>query len=101
MRLDPSRQDFYAFFIATPYVLMGRYQDAIPLLKRHLALYPNQPWARFVLILAYTELGREQDARHEAAELKRINPQFSYMDISKDAAVNKRWENDLRNAGLK
>ena len=101
MRLDPSRQDFYAFFIATPYVLMGRYQDAIPLLKRHLALYPNQPWAHFVLILAYTELGREQDARHEAAELKRINPQFSYMDISKDAAVNKRWENDLRKAGLK
>jgi hypothetical protein len=54
-----------------------------------------------VLILAYTELGREQDARHEAVELKRINPQFSYMDISKDAAVNKRWENDLRKAGLK
>ena len=101
MRLDPSRQDFYAFFIATPYVLMGRYQDAIPLLKRHLALYPNQLGARFVLILAYTELAREQDARHEAAELKRINPQFSYMDISKDAAVNKRWENDLRKAGLK
>jgi len=100
MRLDPSRQDFYAFFIAAPYVLMGRYQEAIPLLKRHLAVYPNQPWAHVVLIIAYTELGREPDARHEAAELKRINPQFAYMDINKDAAVNKRWDNDLRKAGL-
>jgi hypothetical protein len=33
MRLDPSRQDLYAFFIATPYVLMGRDQDAIPYSK--------------------------------------------------------------------
>jgi tetratricopeptide (TPR) repeat protein len=28
MRLDPSRGDFYVYFIAAPYVLMGRYQDA-------------------------------------------------------------------------
>jgi adenylate cyclase len=76
MRLDPSRQDFYAYFIAAPYVEMGRYQDAIPLLKRHLAVYPNMAWAHAVLIVADIELGREQEARAEAVELNRISPHF-------------------------
>ncbi len=41
-----------------------------------------------------------QGSTMRAAELKRINPQFAYMDINKDAAVNKRCDNDLRKAGL-
>jgi predicted Zn-dependent protease len=52
MRLDPTRQDFYAFFVAAPLNLMGRYEEAIPLLKRHIAAYPNQPWAHAALIFA-------------------------------------------------
>ena len=101
MRLDPSRRDFYAYFIAGPYVLMGRYEDAIPLLKRHLSAYPNQPWAHASLILAYTELGRYQEARAEAVELKRISPEFlAHVGINKNAAVNKRFQNDLRRAGM-
>jgi adenylate cyclase len=102
MRLDPSQQDFYAYFIAPPYVEMGRCQDAIPLLKRHLAAYPNQPWAHAVLIVAYTELGREQEAQAEAVELNRISPHFlAYVGVNKDPAVNKRWADDLRKAGMK
>jgi len=100
MRLDPSRQDFYAYFIGQSYVDMGRYQEAIPLLKRHLAVFPDQPWAHVALIEAYSELGRDQEARAEAAELKRINPQFAYKDVNKDAARNARYEHDLRKAGL-
>jgi adenylate cyclase len=100
MRLDPSRQDFYAYFIGQTYVDMGHYQEAIPLLKRHLAVFPDQPWAHVALIEAYSELGRDQEARAEAAELKRINPQFAYKHINKDAARNARYEHDLRKAGL-
>ena len=47
-----------------------------------------------------SELGRDQEARAEAAELKRINPQFAYKDVNKDAARNARYEHDLRKAGL-
>lgn len=102
MRLDPSRQDFYAYFIAAPYVEMGRYQDAIPLLKRHLAAYPNQPWAHAVLIVAYTELGREQEAQGEAVELNRISPHFlAHVGVGRGPAQNKRWADDLRKAGMK
>ena len=101
MRLDPTRQDFYAFFVANPYVLMGRYEEAIPLLKRELAVRPNNPWAYAVLVVAYTELGRDGDARAAAAELMRINPDFVFGEPNKDAAVNKRWKTDLRKAGFK
>jgi adenylate cyclase len=102
MRLDPSRQDFYAYFVASPYVEMGRYQEAIPLLQRHIAVYPNMAWAHAVLIVAYIEIGRDQEARAEAAVLKRISPHFlDHADVGEDAALNRRWGNDLRKAGMK
>jgi adenylate cyclase len=100
-RLDPTHQDYYAFFVANPYVLMGRYEEAIPLLKRHLSVLPNNPWAYAVLVVAYTELGRDVDARAAAAELMRINPDFVWGETNKDAAVNKRYKNDLRKAGFR
>jgi adenylate cyclase len=101
MRLDPTHQDYYAFWAANPYVLMGRYEEAIPLLKRHLAVVPNNPWAYGDLVVAYTGLGRDADARAAAAELMRTNPDFVFGEPNKDAAVNKRYQNDLRKAGFK
>ena len=104
MRLDPTRQDFYAFFVAAAYTLMGRYQEAIPLLKRHIATYPNQQWAHASLIDAYMKLGRKQEARAEALELKRISPNFmAHVDagVFKDPASNKRMGDNLRKAGMK
>jgi len=101
MRLDPSRKDFYAYFIAAPYVEMGRYQEAIALLKRHLAVYPNMPWAHAMLIFAYMRSGHEQEARAEAVELNRISPGFlARARVNKDPAVNQRQIDDLRKAGM-
>src|ERR1700693_4859383 len=77
------------------------YQEAIPLLKKHIALYSGDPWAHVALIVSYTELGRDTEARAEAAELMRINPAFVYGNVNKDEAVDKRWQSDLRKAGLK
>ncbi|MBV8053862.1 MAG: hypothetical protein JO071_01330, partial [Deltaproteobacteria bacterium] len=103
MRLDPTRQDFYAFFVAAPYTGMRRYQDAISLLKRHLAVYPNMPWAHAMLIIDYMELGREQEARAEAVELKRISPHFMahvQAGVLRDPIGQRRMEDDLRKAGV-
>jgi len=106
MRLDPRNRDFYLHFEGWSYTQMGRYQEAIPILKRHLARYPNNWSAHSILVVDYTELGREDEARAEAAEILRISPHYSldrWMRISpqKDQAYLKRVIADLRKAGLK
>jgi adenylate cyclase len=103
MRLDPARHDRYAFEAGTAYGGMGRYQEAVSLLKQNVAAYPNNLVAHLLLASDYVELGRDHDAHAEAAEIMRISPHFAlaYMLTTKDEAVNKRWEGDLRKAGLK
>jgi tetratricopeptide (TPR) repeat protein len=103
MRLDPAQHDRYAFEAGTAYGGMGRYQEAVCLLKQNVAAYPNNLVAHLLLASNYVELGRDHDARAEAAEIMRISPHFAlaYMLTTKDEAVNKRWESDLRKAGLK
>jgi adenylate cyclase len=101
MRLDPIHQDFYAYFIAAPLNEMGRYQEAIPLLKRHIQAYPDNVWAHVGLAVDYIELGRQQEARAEAAEVKRISPDFTYADFTRDPTFNRHFENGLRRAGIK
>jgi TolB-like protein/DNA-binding winged helix-turn-helix (wHTH) protein/Tfp pilus assembly protein PilF len=106
MRLDPRNRDFYLFHEGWAYTQMGRYAEAIPVLKRHLARYPNYVGDHLLLVVDYTELGREDEARAEAAEVLRISPDYSvdrWMQHSpqKDQAFLKRLIADMRKAGLK
>jgi adenylate cyclase len=105
MRLARGR-DFYLFYEGWSYTQMRIYTEAIPMFKRHLARYPNNLGAHANLIVDYTELGRDQQAREEAAEVLRISPQFSldlFMQraVQKDQPYRKRFYADLAKAGLK
>ena len=103
-RLDPFGRDFYAAQVGIGNLQMGRQREAIPFLENHLAAYPNDLIAHLDLIIAYEELGRDQDARAEVPEVMRINPKFVLPPPEtswfKDVALNKRWEDELRKAGL-
>jgi adenylate cyclase len=105
IRLDPAARDSYEFLLGLAYIEMGRYQEALPFLKRTIAAYPNHMGAHLGLIVAYGELGRDQDARAEAAEVMRISPKVVLVPpekgIFKDADFNKRVWEDFRKAGLK
>ena len=102
MRFDPSGRDLYLGNVGVAYVEMGRYEDAIRVLKQSLAVYPNIMPRHLRLIEAYVELGREPDARAEAADVMRMSPQFTVASPpGRDGAWNKRWQDDLRKAGLK
>jgi adenylate cyclase len=103
MRLDPTGKDLYSGDVGVAYVEMGRYQDAIPILKQTLTAFPNILISHICLLIAYVELGHEEDARAEAAEIVRMSPQFTVASIppGRDAAWNKRFRDDLRKAGLK
>ena len=78
MRLDPTRQDFYAFFVANPYVLMGRYEEAIPLLKRELAVRPDNPWAYAVLVVAYTRARPRRGRACSGGRVDADQPRFCF-----------------------
>jgi adenylate cyclase len=105
MRLDPSNRDFYAFFEGQAYMVMGRYAQAIPPLKMNLARYSNLAGNHLDLIAYYVEVGRNEEARAEAADVMRINPQFSLavqkkMSTFKEPLRGRLWA-DMAKAGLK
>jgi len=104
MRLDPLMADVYAFPEGVAYTITGRYDQAIPALKKYLAYINNIP-ARLYLIVCYVELGRNQEAHAEAAEVMRITPQFS-LTLQKQmspmtGALRERLYDDMAKAGLK
>ncbi len=104
LRLDPNHPERYSNEMGIAYNQMGRYREALDALK---AGRPNDPWTHAHLIYAYTELGREQDARAEAAEVLRLAPRFSLEGVRKiipvnwDTPVGRHYLDDLRKAGLK
>jgi len=105
-RLDPRNRDFYGFDIGLAYLVMGRYEEAIPFFKTNLVHYPNNMFAHYWLVIAYSELRREKEARAEAAEVLRISPHFS-VEVAKersplrDQTLVARYRDDMRKAGLK
>jgi tetratricopeptide (TPR) repeat protein len=114
MRLDPAGHGVYAgLAVGGAYILMGRYQEAIPSLQPALAAQPNALWVHLDLAIAYTELGRDRDAHAEAAEVMRISPSYVLPPLGKgpysavpflagkDMVLQRRFDNDLRRAGLK
>src|SRR5260370_13151 len=80
MRLDPRNRDLYLSELGYAYTFMGRYDEAIPRFKKLGADY-NNLFVHFYLAVDYFELGREQEARTEAAEILRINPQVSLQKL--------------------
>jgi adenylate cyclase len=105
MRLDPEGQFYNSFVEGRVYLLMGRYEEAIPAFKRELARHPHFIVAHALLIACYVELGRNEEARAEAAEVMRINPQFSLTALKQVSAFKEplrdRLFGDMAKAGLK
>lgn len=85
---------------------MGRYGEAIETLKRARDRNPDYVPVHAYLTASYSELGREEEARAEAAEVVRLSPQTSFKDWRprlpyKDQAVLDRFIEALRKAGMK
>ena len=103
IRLDPRHPEKYSMPEGVAYNGMGRYAEAVDALKRS---DQNNPWVHVNLVYAYSELGREQDARAEAAEVLRLSPQFSLEGVERipgnwQGPLGQRYLSDLRKAGLK
>jgi adenylate cyclase len=106
IRLNPIPPVWYFHGLGHAYFLTGRYEEAITSLKRALNRNPNFWPAHIYLAASYIEIGQEDQARAEAAEILRMNPNIS-LDAAgqrlpyKDQAVLDRLGVSLRKAGLK
>jgi adenylate cyclase len=86
--------------------MTGRLEEAVSAYKKSLQRAPENVLAHVALTGTYSLMGREGDARAEAAEVLRINPKFSVDHYAKIAAFKNQVRKDefinaLRNAGLK
>jgi adenylate cyclase len=105
LRLQPELPDSHLADVGSAYAAAGRYEEAVTSLQRYLNRYPNILSAHLMLAGVYSELGQVAEARTEAAEVLRLNPQFSLAVHQqrvpiKDPAVLERHLAALREAGL-
>ena len=106
MRLNPRYPAMHANLLGLIYLALGRYEEGIISLQQALSRNPNLLFAHFNLAVAYSELGREEEARAEAVAVMRLNPNFS-LEVArqtfavKDPAVLERYLAAARKAGLK
>ena len=104
LRLDPLNPVESLSALGNAYRLTERYEEAIATFKK-LLNFRNHPVAHIFLAVMYSELGREEEARAEAAEVLRDMPNFSLEGWRqkgwKDQTRLERDLEALRKAGLK
>jgi tetratricopeptide (TPR) repeat protein len=99
-RIDPQH-DFYLFEQGQAYTQLGRWRDASSALKRFSVSHPGNLWSYVWLAVDDSELGQDDAARTEIAEVLKLNPQFSLkMGVGSLPAETERSAADLRRAGL-
>jgi adenylate cyclase len=84
----------------------GRFEEAVSAFKKAIQLAPDHIFPHLLLAGVYIMMGREKEARAEAAEVLRINPNFSldYMakiNPYKDQSQYNKILDAYRKAGLK
>ncbi len=112
LRLQPNYPSWYLGELAMCYYYVGRHEEAIEIAGQFGNLVQNRGeneilwWYHIIRAMNYIRLGREKEARAEAAELLRVFPEFSLdwdgkYSCYKDPAHLERQHKDLRKAGLK
>ncbi|MXN64453.1 tetratricopeptide repeat protein [Stappia sp. GBMRC 2046] len=79
LRLNPNCPDFYYWLRGFACFHLGRYEDALSDLERMI----EPQYARRLLAATYAHLGRLEEAKAEAAQYMKIDPEFSISEWSK------------------
>ena len=85
--------------------LTGRFEEAVVYYKKAIKRAPKDFWFHAHLAIIYIMMGRDEEARTEAAEVLQINPKFSVEWFTKtttlkDRSVVDKSSDALRKAGL-
>ncbi len=105
MRLNPIYPIWYLWALGHAYFLTGQHEESIKTFKRALSRNPYYLPAHAYLAAIYSEQGRDEEARAEAAEVHRLSPKTSLEAWKerlpyKDQAVLDNLFDGLRKAGM-
>lgn len=78
MRLDPAFTQQYIHFLGSAYLVAGQYEAAAASFRERIRLAPETDLSRGLLISALGHLGQIDEARRVWAELKQVNPKYSF-----------------------
>ena len=106
IRLNPYGSALNYYVLGDAYWITGRFEEAVSAYKKALLRGPDNIFPHIGLTVTYIAMGREKEARIEAGEVLRINPNFSLDNYAKilmykDQSVTDRTIGALREAGLK
>jgi adenylate cyclase len=102
-RRDPMAGTWFLRYLGSAYSLKGRHEEAISTFKRAIQKTPKDYLSRLLLTRAYIFAGRPDEAQAEAAEVIRLNPNFSLEKFAKayNAKDKDRSIDAYRQAGPK
>jgi adenylate cyclase len=99
IRLNPIPPGYYFWSLGLSYGATGQYDQGIAWCQKAIHMEPDSLLARIMMTAVYSWSGRDEEARAEAAEVLRINPDFSLEKFAKKAGP--KLVSALRKAGLK
>jgi adenylate cyclase len=105
MRLDPFPWPTAFGHMGMANYMLGRYGEAVRLCRECALRMPNVQWSHLLLASAYGQSGQLEGARAEAAEVLRINPDFTIQSykrlfVYKDHKDAEHRIDGLRKSGL-
>jgi adenylate cyclase len=80
MRLDPAFVQQYLHFLGLAYLVAGKYEVAAASFRERIRLAPGTDLSRGLLVSALGHLGETDEARRVWAELKQLNPRYSFAE---------------------
>jgi adenylate cyclase len=103
IRLNPYPPSRYFHNLAMAYNLLGKYEEAITAGRKAVRIQPNDYFAHYWLLYGFSSLGRDEDARAQVAEMRRIRPKLCVRGgrgPMKNPAPMKHIREALRKAGV-
>jgi adenylate cyclase len=108
IRLNPNASTYTFAFLGHAFRNAGRFEEAVPAYKKGIQRAPDFIVAHIGLGTTYSLMGRENEARAEAEEVLRINPNFSLDHFARTALKSYKDQSEIdkvvkamRKAGLK
>jgi adenylate cyclase len=106
MRADPFYQPLTLAWLGATHYVLKQYLEALPPLRECVSRAPNMRTGHMALAATYAQLGKLEEAQAEAAEVLRIEPNFTVDRSYRRVSVYKRPQDaehffdGFRKAGL-